>query len=470
MGDEYFTVSNKDGGGIMPVPQVARLHDPSSLRKTVILLAWPAIVEMLLHMMVGIVDTAMVGRLGPTALASVGLANQIFFLGTTVFAAIATGATSLVARHIGAKEPEQAGHIARQSLLMGFCFAGLITVTFLLSAQNIVALLFRQLEPEVLHFSSLYVRIISLALILHFFMILVNAVLRGAGDTKTPMRLTGIVNAVNVIGNYFLIFGVGPFPALGVQGAAIATAFAQGLGGLIAIYVLTANPTLRVSLVLPFTVDLVAIRRILRIGVPAALEQSTMRVGQLFYTMIVASLGTIPYAAHQVALNAESLSFMPGFGFSLAATTLVGQNLGAKDPDRAERSGFMANQMAMLVMSVMGVVFFFFPDQLVSIFTSDPEVIALARVCLRLIALTQPFLATIMVLAGGLRGAGDTKSILKISLYGFLGIRVVLAYLFTIVLGYGLVGAWVAMAIDLVVRGVLMRLRYGSGQWKTLKI
>ena len=448
------------------------LLDPASstLRKSVWLLAWPAIVEMLLHMMVGIVDTAMVGRLGPDALASVGLANQIFHLGTTVFAAIATGSTALVARHIGAREPKGAANAAAQSLIMGFVAAGAVSLALVLYARPLLGFLFRGTEPTVLALSTVYIRTVASVLIMHFFFILTNGVLRGAGDTQTPMRITAIVNVVNVTGNYLLIFGIGPFPALGVQGAAIATALAHSLGGVLALTVLFRRSTVPIHIRDLLHVDMTMIRRILHIGVPAAFEQSTMRIGQLGYTMIVASLGTASYAAHQVALNAESLSFMPGFGFSLAATTLVGQNLGAKDSDRAEKSGLLSNQMAMTVMSVMGILFFVFPEPLVSVFTTDAEVIRLASISLRIIAVSQPALATIMVLAGGLRGAGDTKSIMKITLLGFCIVRLGLAYVLAITLGWGLVGAWIAMAIDLFFRGYLMHARFMGGQWKTLKI
>ena len=186
--------------------------------------------------------------------------------------------------------------------------------------------------------------------------------------------------------------------------------------------------------------------------------------------MIVSSLGTVSYAAHQVALNAESLSFMPGAGFATASTTMVGQNLGAGCPNEAEQSGHVARNLGILVMSIMGVVFVLVPEPIVRIFSSDPEVIQLATVCLRLVAISQPALATWMTLAGGLRGAGDTRAILKIVIVGFVLVRVGLAYLLAIHLGFGLVGAWVAMVVDLFVRGFLIQRRFNRGEWKALKV
>lgn len=441
-----------------------------SLYKTVLILAGPAVVEMLLHMAVGIIDTAMVGRLGAQALAAVGLANMIIMLSTTVLSAIGTGNTALVARFIGANKPVEAGKSAQQATylaVLSAIFVGTILFGF---GNSILNLLFSNTDAEVIALSANYVRIVALAMIFHYCLILINSALRGAGDTKTPMRITAFVNIFNIIGNFLLIFGIGPFPALGVTGAAIATALSHVIGGILAFSGLLKNKKIEVSFKWPYQIDPAMIKRILRIGIPAAVEQGSMRIGQLFYTMIVASFGTVSYAAHQVALNAESLSFNPGFGFALAATTLVGQNLGSRHLIRAERSGHAAGHLAMLLMSCMGVIFFFFSKQIVYLFTPDQDVVELASACLKIIALSQPALAAQMVYAGGLRGAGDTKGILWITLSGFFAVRLGLTLIFVIVLKLELIGAWIAMSIDLYFRALLMWLRFRKGQWKTLKI
>lgn len=439
-------------------------------RARILRLAWPAIVENLLHTMVGIVDTAMVGRLGAAALASVGLGNQINQLGLTIFSALATGSTALIARHIGAEEPDRARDVARQSLVLGLFVSGTVMLLFLSMARGLLGLLFKSAEAAVLDTAAAYVRIVSLAMILNYFLIVINAVLRGAGDTKTPMRITALVNLINVVGNTVFIFGVGPFPALGVAGAAWGTAIAQVCGGVLALRVLFRNDVLRIRLNDSFKPDLGIIRRIANIGVPAGVEQGMLRVGQLFYTMIISSLGTVAYAAHQVALNAESMSFMPGSGFGVAATTLVGQNLGAGRPDDAELAGKITRNVGMLVMSIMGVAFFLFPGPIVRIFSNDPEVVAQAVVCLRLVAIAQPSLAVWMILAGGLRGAGDTRAIMKMVMVGFMVVRVGLAYLLAIRLGLGLIGAWIAMVADLVLRSFMIQWRFGKGEWKLVRV
>lgn len=444
--------------------------DQVDTRRRIVSLAWPAIVENLLHSMVGIVDTAMVGRLGAAALAATGLGNQISMLGLTVFSALSIGSTALVARHIGARESSKASDVARQSLVLGLFVSGTVMITFLLTARVLLGLLFSRIEADVLNMAAAYVRTVSLAMVLNYFLIVINAILRGAGDTKTPLRITALVNVINVVGNLIFIYGLGPIPALGVVGAAIGTAVAQASGGIMALAVLFKHPVLRVRMTDSFKPDRAIIRRIANIGVPAGAEQGMMRVAQLVYTMIVSSLGTVAYAAHQVALNAESLSYMPGAGFATASTTMVGQSLGANRPDEAEASGRIARNLGIIVMGSMGIIFMVIPGPIVRIFSRDPEVIRLATACLRLVAISQPALATWMILGGGLRGAGDTRAILKIVIVGLVFVRVGLAYLLAIVLDYGLLGAWVAMVVDLFVRGFLIQRRFDKGEWKLLKV
>ena len=214
--------------------------------------------------------------------------------------------------------------------------------------------------------------------------------------------------------------------------------------------------------------DAAPLRRILNIGLPAGAEQLMMRLGMITYATTVAALGTAAFAADQIALQAESLSYMPGFGFAVAATTLVGQGLGADDPGRGKADTYQAYRLALVLMSFMGLIFFFFPEQIMSIFIEDPAVIRLGVWPLRLVAFSQPMLATMMVFAGALRGAGDTRATLGITAAGLWLVRVPLAFLLTPTLG--LVGAWIAMGVDLNLRGLGMLLRFRSGKWATIKV
>ncbi|MGI6083631.1 MAG: MATE family efflux transporter [Limnochordia bacterium] len=454
----------------MSVPHIATGASKKSIRIRVLTLAWPAIVDQFLTMAVNMVDTAMVGRLGAAALAAVGLGAQVMMVATAVFSSVTTGTTALVARFIGACDPENARKTARQSLVFGGFLAFVTSVFFVLFAEQIVGVLFSRAEQDVLAGAASYVRIVGMGLIPQFLLIVTNSVLRGAGDTRTPMQITATANVVNVIGNYFLIFGIGVFPRLGLQGAAIATTIAHCVAAVLALRALFGGKkVVALSLRDDFRPDSEVLMRIFNVGIPAGMEQGVMRVGQLLFTMILSSLGTVAFAAHRIALQAESLSFMPGFGFALAATSLVGQALGAGEPEEAEHVGLEAARIAAFGMGLMGVIFLIFPRALVSVFTTDEAVIAQSAVVIRIVAVSQPFMAIHMVLAGGLRGAGDTRTVMLVSLVGICGVRLALSLLL-VSLGLGLVGAWIAMTIDLILRGSLLYWRFRQGRWKEVQV
>ncbi len=417
-------------------------------------------------MMVGLVDSYLVGHLGAVALSSVGLANQYVMLATALFGAVGTGATALIARHVGAQEPRMANRILHQSLLMGAAI-GLVAaaILFALATTCMEAL---NAPAEVVEPAAGYLRITCVSLPISAIMFLGMAALRGSGDTRTPMATMAAVNVINVVVAYAFIYGFGPIPALGVAGSAIGAAAGRVTGGILIIGILMAGRAglrLRLEQLIP---DRQQALRILNIGLPAAIEMLFMRVGQMSYVAVVAGLGTVAFAAHQLALTSESISYMPGFGFAVAATTLVGQGLGAREPDRAQSGGYESLRMAMVAMTLMGLVFVFFAPQLLGIFTSDPLVIEQGEWPLRLVGLSQPMLSSAMVLSGGLRGAGDTRKTLVITAVGFWGVRLPLALLLT---GpFGLIGAWIAMSVDLNARGLAMLFRFRSGKWKTLRV
>ena len=297
-----------------------------------------------------------------------------------------------------------------------------------------------------------------------------GAVLKLAIPATAELLLNMVVDMVNT----YLVGHLGAAPlaavGLGVQGAAIGSLAGRLAGGLLVVVLLLRGRSGLALRLRGWRIDPALIWRMLRIGLPAGLDQLIFRLGMLVFVRMVAALGTAAYAAHQVALSAESLSFMPGFGFAVAATTLVGQGLGARDEQRAEQDGFAAFCLAAGLMSVMGLGFILFAEDLVGIFTTDAQVIALGITPLRLIGLVQPFLAAMMVFAGGLRGAGDTVAPLLINASAVWLVRVPAALLLTQVVEWELTGAWIAMALDLVVRGGLLFTRFRSGQWKRARV
>lgn len=318
---------------------------------------------------------------------------------------------------------------------------------------------------------STYFKIIMLGFLFQSLNFAIFASLRGVGDTKTPMKINVFVNLLNVIGNLVLIYGLMGFPALGVTGAGISTALSQVIATILSlIYILKKDSTIHINLKEKFRVEKDIIFNLVKIGVPASLEQIAMRLGVLLFIRIVASLGTVAYATHQIAINILSLSFTPGQAFGIAASTLTGKSLGADEPVLAEKYIKTCSKIGSLVSGFMAIIFFFFGGAIASLYSNDPQVIGQAGQILKLIAFIQPFQSSSLIVAGGLRGAGDTIFTLMSSFIGILIIRVALAYYFVIIVGTGLVGAWLAILIDQFIRWILVNYRFRTGKWKYVVI
>ncbi len=439
------------------------------LRAAVLTLALPVMAEQALGTLTQIVDMAMVGRLGPESIAAIGVSMQPFGLVMALFAAISVGNTALVARFIGAREHDNASRTLAQSLLIAVVFAGLIAVGGYLFTEQIVSIM--KPEPDVLALAISYVRYMIPGFFFMLSGMMITGSLRGAGDTKTPMKVNMLVNLINPVLNYLLIYGKFGFPAMGVRGAALATTLARSTGGCIFLYlVLSGKRIIRIERDYIRAFDWPLIKRMLNIGVPAAIEQLITRSGQMLYARTVSGLGTISYAAHQVAINAEAISYMPGFGFATAATTLVGQNLGAKKPEQATRSGWEAWKLGSLLMGSMGVVLFLAPGLLMRIYTDDPEVIRQGITCLRIAAFSQIPMGTSFIFSGALRGAGDTRFMLFVSTASVWIVRLGLSLILINQFDLALAGAWIAMALDWFFRGGIAALRFRSGRWQKVKV
>jgi MATE family multidrug resistance protein len=445
-----------------------RASDEGTLRKEVLKLALPATGEQLLSMTVNIVDTMLVGHLGASALAAVSLATQWTFMAVTLFTAVSTGATALVAWSVGAGDWDTANRTVRQAVLVGLVIGLTATVLALQFAEPAVALM--GAEPEALTQGVTYMRVASSIFAFSALMFVGNACLRGAGDTRTTMMVMAVVNVLNIAVAWTAINGPFGLPKLGVAGSALGAAVGRTVGGLLVVGILLKGRSgLKLDL-RGWRPDFGLVKRVLRVGLPTGVERVVMRLGMMAFMRVIAGLGTVAVAAHAVALRAESLSFMPGFGFAVAGTTLVGQGLGAGNLKRAERSGYLTYQMAACLMGVMGLVFILFPQPLVRLFTDDPAVVRIAVVPLRIVGFIQPLMAAGMIFPGNLRGAGDTRFPMVVTGASIWGIRVPAAILLSLALGIGLPGAWLGMASDLTVRGIVYFLRFRSGRWKLMKV
>ena len=444
------------------------------LKRSVVFLAAPVVARMFLQMLVGLADLAMVGRISPQAISAVGMGNQLLFLAIGVITAFTVGTTALVARMVGAGKRGQAEVYARQSLVLTFLAGIALGLVGYFGAEHIIRFMLIASEtpdPEIIRLGGSYLRIISLSAPLTFVMMNCHAILQGAGNMKTPLYIMALANIVNVVFDYLLIFGIGIFPEWGVAGAAVATAGSKNLAAIAGLfYLFSRHSPIRLRFRDSFRPERQRIKEILDIGMASAAEQLVRSSGQMVFTMLVAGLGPIALAANQIIMKAMSISFMPGFGFGLAATTLVGQNLGADQPERAERSGYVASNLAAVFMTCVGVLFFVASHQIAGVFTTDPAVQLAAGENLKILAISQPALAFVMVLAGALRGAGDTKWVMFVTLVGTWGSRVAMGWFLGIYLGHGLTGVWIAMVLDNLIRAAMLVTRFRGGQWKYIKV
>ena len=442
---------------------------PISLNRHLFNLAWPSLIENLLQTMLGFVDLVFVGQLGPDAIAGVGLGNQLMFLLQVLFMGLAVGNTALVARAIGAKNKEDAERIAKQSLLITIVLSFVIGVVGLIFSEQIISVM--GATGGVTAIGASFLRVVSTFSIVIGVMLIGGGTLRGSGDTRTPMMITGLINIINIVLDYLLIFGNFGFPTLGSTGSAVATTIARGIGAVLILYVLFKRGSiLKLNLRGGWGFHRDAISRILNIGWPAAAEQIVFQLGFLTFSALAIFLGTNDLAAQQIAFNISNFSILPAFAFGVAALTLVGQNLGAKNPQRAEKSAIQALKSGMVWMSLMGVGFFVFRNLLVVIYTNDPEVIRLGEMCLTFIAFAQPWQCISIVLASSLRGAGDTRATLVFTFIGIWVIRVGIGYVLGIIFHLGLFGMWLAWYGDFVARATLVALRFRAGKWKMLRV
>jgi putative MATE family efflux protein len=431
-------------------------------------LAWPAIMTFGLESLVGLVDTLMVGRLGAAAVAGVGVGTQILHAVSVLNMALATGTVALVARHVGANQRHTAEAVLVQSLYVAALMGLLVAVPVAWWAPALVSVF--RVDADVLEAGTGFVRMIMLGVPSMAVFAVVAAGLRGAGDMRTPLAIGALVNVLNVAAAYVLIFGKLGLPAMGVRGAAMATAIAFTAGALLGLGSLLRPASvlrLRRASLRP---DLDLGRRIVAVGSPTGIEQLLMQVGFLLYLGIAAGYGTNAVAAYFIGVRILALSFLPGFGFSAAASTIVGQQLGARQLRSAERSGWEANRLAMVSMSLAGIVIFAFARPIAELFIDDPAVVRDAVSFIHMLAIAQPLMAADATLGGALRGAGDTRFPLLTVIVAFYGARLGAAWLAADVLSLSLSWVWAALLGDYLVRAVLKAWRFNGGKWKRIQL
>jgi putative MATE family efflux protein len=458
LGSDLVDVYEEGAGPPAPSPQALGVFE----------LAWPTILAFGTQTLVRVVSLAMVARLGESAVAGVGVANQFFWLVQSLGTVAPTGIVALLSRAVGARDAQLADASLRQGLWLGLA-VGLVSTAVLLPLTR-GAIAAYGVDASVTALGSEYLFWATLGIVPITLSVVFGAALRAAGDTRTPLWIGAAANLLNLALGWALIYGKLGLPALGVAGAGIAATLAVSLQ-LPVFFWLWQSGRLRISPAgASARPDRAVIARLLRIGYPAAIEGALFQVGLLLFMRIVAPYGTEALAAYQVGTQILAFSFLPGLGFGAAASTLVGQHLGEGDPVRAERSGWRSMLGAMLAMSAMGALVIGFAPQLAALFDLSPLAVERTVDFVWILGAVQPLMAVEYTIGGALRGAGDTRFPLLAIFAGLFFFRLAPAAIAAGVFHARLNVVWGMLVLDYAVKAALLSTRFARGRWKTLEV
>lgn len=436
--------------------------------RALLLLAVPMVLETVLESVFALANVFWVSHLGPEAVTTVGLTESILTLVYTVGLGLGFGVTAMVARRIGEKDPDGAARTAFHAILLGVGVSTVLATIGGLRAGEILSLMGG--SAEVVRDGTGYMRIMLVGNATVLLLFLLNAAFRGAGDAVIAMRVLWLANGINIVLDPTLIFGLGPFPELGLEGAAVATNVGRGTAVLIQIATLArSSGRLRIRRPhLRFQPELLA--QLVRISGTGVLQIFVATSSWIVLIRILAGFGTLPVAGYTIAIRIVIFALMPAWGLSNAAATMVGQSLGAGKPERAERSVWMAGVADMVVLGATGLLFVLFAPSLVGVFTADPEIAHWGVVCLRVVGLGFPFYALGMVFAQSFNGAGDTWTPTFINFFCFWLFELPFAWFLAHGAGHGPTGVFVAIALAESSLAVVSALIFRRGKWKTKKV
>jgi len=432
------------------------------------ILAIPMIISNLFQAAFNLVDMIWVGRLGPSALAAVAMSGQIMMIIMFVMIAIGVGTTALIARAIGEKNRPKADNIAMQSIIMGVLGSIVLGIVGYFLAPSLLKMLGAQ--PDVIALGTGYLQIIFMGVIVMFFMFMISAILQGAGDAATPMLILAVATILNIILDPFMIFGIGFFPKLGVNGAAWATVITRGIGSIIALEVLLRGRSRIHVRLKDLKIDWDPIWKIIKIGIPASIQMVSRGLVGLVLIAVVASFGTFAVAAYGSAVRLFMISMMVGFAMGMASGTLVGQNLGANEPERAQLCAWTTVGYYGIFMLFMTFVFVYFAPNLILMFNNNPEVVAIGTNFLRITALGNIFIALGLILNRSMAGAGDTIPPMIITFLALWVVQIPLAIFLSRSTPLGLNGIWIAILLAYVVQGIGATFWFQLGRWKFKKV
>lgn len=443
------------------------------VRKTLYLLALPVLAEQILNTCVAIFDTFLAGQISASATSAIGLAAYVDWLVSMTVMLVGTGTTAMVARFTGNDQHSEANHIANQSMMMSLMLGAIAMVLIFLCAPAFAW--YCNMTGDAYSITVEYLRIAALG---HLFLspaLVGSAALRGIGNMRTPMIIFSVINVINIIASISFVYGLGPCPRLGVTGIVIGTVIARFLGTILMLTVLIRG---RAGIRLKWK-ELILIRdkvlRILKIGIPAAADGVIMWSGHFIFLAILSRLAPYPlgeayFAAHIVAVRVEAFTYLPAMAWAAATATMIGQTLGAGKYRRAKQIGHEGVLQCGSLSVVMGIIFFFSAQFIYETMSNDPLVQSEGVPLFRILALLQPCMVISIVYVGALRGAGDTRYPMLITILGVILLRLPLGYFFGIVCQGGLYGAWLGMFADMIWRAISISIRYSRGRWLTTTI
>ncbi len=438
-----------------------------SLKKAIFLLSIPMVLEMIMESIFAVVDIKFVSELGADAVATVGITESLITIIYAISVGLSMATTALVSRRIGEKKNRDASIAAFQAILLGILFSSIIAIPGVIFSKQILELM--GASTEIVENMSGYATIMLGGNGIIMLLFIINAIFRSSGDAAISMRVLWLANILNLILDPLLIFGIGPFPELGVKGAAIATNIGRGTAVIFQFYLLFSGKH-RIKLDLSILkIDFKVIRKLIKISYGGIFQYLIATSSWIGLVRIISIFGSEIVAGYTIAIRIIIFSLLPSWGISNAAATLVGQNLGANKPDRAEKSVWITGKINMIIMGIMGIIFVIFPDFFVKLFIDDPVVVSSGSSCLRIVSFGFIAYGLGMVLANAFNGAGDTITPTKINFISFWIIEIPIAYILSLPFGMREEGVFLSIIIAEIVMTILAAYLFKQGKWK-LKI
>lgn len=443
-------------------------YTSGSIDRAIILLSIPMVLEMAGESIFAVVDAFFVSKIGPDAVATVGITETMLTLVYSLAIGVSAAATAMIARRVGEGDPQAASRAAAQTILLGTSISILLGIFGWIYAPEILR--FMGGSEELIENGVGFTRIMfgtNIAIVLLF---LLNAIFRGAGDASIAMQSLWIANAINIVLDPCLIFGLGPFPEMGVEGAAVATSIGRGAGVVFQLFILLNGRSILKIMRSYWRPRLDIIWRLIKVSAGGTGQFIIASASWIFLMRIVANFGSEVVAGYTIAIRLLILTILPSWGMSNAAATLVGQNLGAGEPARAERSAWRTAFFNMIFLSLVSVTYFAFAPQLIGIFTDEKNVLDAGVQSLRIISLGYIFFAYGMVLGQAFNGAGDTRTPTLLNFICFWLLEIPLAYALAVSLNWGPEGVFWAVAISESTLAILLILVFRRGRWKLVEI